>query len=134
MKKLMGTLAAVVLLSAPAFAEVTKEDVEKLTAAGISDGVVIAYVRSHGPMPKLSSQDLIDLKNAGVSDKVLEQIAQGEPAPKAEPAATPGRTKVVERRVYVAPPSAVVCAPPVWYSPWRPWRPCRPWVRVAFCW
>lgn len=131
MKKWIDTLAALMLLSAPAFAELTKEDLKKLAAAGISDGVVVAYVRSHGPMPKLSAQDLIELKSAGVSDKVLEQIARDEATPKAEPAATPVQTEVVERRVYVTPPPAVVYAPSVWYSPWRP---CRPWVRVGFCW
>lgn len=134
MKTSMGILAAVVLMSAPAFADVTKEDLKKLAAAGVSDGVVIAYVRSHGPMPRMSAQDLIDLKNAGVSDKVLEQIARAEPAPKSEAPAMPVRTEVVERRVHVAPPPAVACAPSVWYSPWRPWRPCRPWVRIGFCW
>ena len=126
MKKVIGTLAAVLLLSAASFAEVTKEDLKKLAAAQVSDSVVIAYVQAHGPMPKLSAQDLIDLKNAGVSEKVLEQVAAGEP----RPAPAPVRTEVIERRIHVAPPPVVVCVPRVCYGPWRP---CRPWIRLGFC-
>jgi len=127
MQKIIGTLAAVLLLSAASFAEVTKEDMKKLAEARVSDGVVLAYVHSHGPVPKLSAQDLIELKNAGVSDKVLEQIAGGEPKP--APADGPVRTEVVERRVHVVSPPTVVYVPHVWVGPWRPWRP---WVRVGF--
>jgi hypothetical protein len=78
-------------------------------------------------MPKLSAQDLIELKNAGVSDKVLEQIAGGGD-PKPTPAPSPVRTEVVERRVPVVAPPPVVVAPRVWCGPWRPW------VCVGICW
>lgn len=127
MRKAVVVLGVVLLLSGTAFAGVTKEDLKKLTAAQISDGVILAYIRSHGPVPKLSAQDLIELKNAGVSEKVLEQLASGDP----KPAPAPVQTKVIERRIHVVPPPAVVYAPRVWYGPWRP---CRPWVRVGFCW
>lgn len=127
MKKLIGTLAAVLVLSAACFGEVTKEDLKKLAGAQVSDSVVIAYVRSHGPMPGLSAQDLIDLKNAGVSDKVLEMLAAGDP----KPAPPSVRTEVIEGRVHVAPPPAIVHVPRVECGPWRRWRP---WVRVGFCW
>ena len=129
MKTVVGTLAAVLLLSAACTAEVTKEDLKKLAGAQVSDSVVIAYVRSHGPMPKLSAQDFIDLKTAGVSEKGLEEVAAGDPKP--APAPQTVRTQVIERRVHVVPPPAVVCVPRVCYGPWRPWRP---WVRVGFCW
>lgn len=127
-KKLLGTLAAVLLLSGASFADVTKEDLKKLAAAQVSDEVVIAYVRAHGPMPRPTAQDLIDLKNAGVSDKVLEAVAAGGP----KPAPALFRTQVVERRVVpVVPPPAAVHLPPVWCGPWHPWRPG---VRVGWCW
>ncbi len=127
MKDLLGTIAAVFLLSAASFAEVTKDDLKKLAAAQISDGVVLAYVRAHGPMPKLSAQDLIELKNAGVSEKVLEQLVIGDQ----KPAPAPLPTRVVERRVHVVPAPVVVGVPHVWYGPWRPWHP---WVRIGICW
>lgn len=122
-KKSIGTLAAVLLLSAASFADVTKEDLKKLAGAQVSDSVVIAYIRAYGPMPRLTAQDLIELKNAGVSDRVLEAVA-GDP----KPAPAPVRTQVIERRVHVVPPPAVVHVPRVWCGPWRPW------VRVGFCW
>ena len=133
MRKWIGIIAALFLLSATSFAEVTKEDLQRLAAAGISDGVVLAYIRSHGPVPKLSAQDLIELKNAGVSNNVLERIAAGEPESKVEPpvANTPVRTEVIERQVPAVSPPTVVYVPSAWYSPWRP---CRPWLRVGWCW
>jgi hypothetical protein len=124
MNKRIGTLAAVFLLSTAAFADVTKEDLKKLAAAKISDSVVVAYVRAYGPMPRMSAQDLIELKSAGLSDKVLEQIAAEGP----KPAPAPARTEAVERRVHVVLPPAVVCPPHAWHVP------CRPWGRIGFCW
>lgn len=123
MKKLIGTAVGVLLLSAASFAEVTKEDLKKLAEAQVSDGVLIAYIRAHGPVPKMSAQDLIDLKNAGLSDQVLERIAAGEPAVSPRPAPTP----VIERRVHVVTPPPVF-VPRVWV------HPCRPWIRVGFSW
>jgi len=99
MQKIIGTLAAVLLLSAASFAEVTKEDLKKLAEAQVSDGVVLAYVRSHGPMPKWSAQDMIELEGADVSENVLEQIAAGDP--KKVPTPAPVRTDVIARRVHV---------------------------------
>ena len=127
MRKAVRVLTLVLCLSGTALAEVTKEDLKKLSAAQISDGVILAYIRSHGPVPKMSAQDLIELKNAGVSEKVLEVIASGDP----RPAPVPARTEVIERRIHVVSPPAVVDAPRVWCCPWRP---SRPWVRVGFCW
>jgi hypothetical protein len=124
MKKVVATLASVLLLSAASTAEVTKEDLKKLAAAQVADRVVVAYVRSHGPMPKLSAQDLIELKNAGVSEKVLEEVASGDP----KPASASVRTEGVERRIHVISP------PPVVYVPHAGYRPWRPWVRIGFCW
>jgi hypothetical protein len=128
MKRLIETLAAVVLLSSAAFAEVTKEDLEKLAAARIPDTVVVAYVRAHGPMPKLSAQDLIELRSAGLSDQVLEQVAAaGDP----KPASAPLRREVVELRVQAVSSAPVVVVPHVRYGPCRP--RC-PWVCIGFCW
>ncbi|HLY73808.1 MAG TPA: hypothetical protein VKU80_06780 [Planctomycetota bacterium] len=137
MKKWIGTLLAVLVLSTATYGEVSKEDLQKLAAAGISDPVILAYVRSCGPAPRLSAQDLIDLKNAGLSNVVLDRIAAEEPGPKTNTpiVAKPEPRVVFERRVQVvtAPPLWVV-GPCVWVSPWRPWRPWHPWVRVGLCW
>lgn len=87
MKKFVGAWVVSLLLPATSVSDVTQDDLQKLAAPGISDSVVLAYLRSNGPVPKLSAQDLIELKTSGVSDAVLERIASGDPHPKAEPAA-----------------------------------------------
>jgi hypothetical protein len=59
--------------------DLTKEEVKRLVAAGISDDVIVEYVRKNGPVQPLTAQDLIDLRQANVSEKVL--AAMLEPAP-----------------------------------------------------
>ena len=68
--------------------DLTKEEVKRLVAAGISDDVIVEYVRTNGPVQPLTAQDLIDLRQANVSEKVL--AAMMEPA--RAPAATPSQT------------------------------------------
>lgn len=104
----MRTLASLVLLAAaPGFAaaQATKEDLKKLAKAGISEDVILTYIRANGYNGKPSSDDLIELKDAGVTDRILAGILSPEPAP--APAAPPARTEApttstvyVERSVY----------------------------------
>lgn len=84
MSKKTFALAGALLAALPlaAAADVSKEDLRKLVAAGLSDEVVLAYVKANGPVAKLSADDLIDLKKAGASDKILAAAA----APVATPA------------------------------------------------
>ena len=87
MKKLMLVLGLLGSFPLALGAEVTKEDLKVLASAGISDGVILSYVRSHGPLAKLSPEDVIELKNAGLKESLLAQILS-VPAP-AAPAAAP---------------------------------------------
>jgi len=65
--------------------DLTKEDVKRLVAAGISDDVIVEYVRHNGPVQPLTAQDLIDLRQANVSEKVLAaMMAPAEPRPTTE--------------------------------------------------
>jgi len=64
---------------------VSKEDLKKLLAVKISDTTIIAYIRSHAPAPKLSAEDLVDLKAAGASSEVLAAMVEASAA-KAPPA------------------------------------------------
>lgn len=66
--------------------DVSKEDIKKLVAAGVSDDVIVAFIRTHGPVAALSAEDMIDLRNAHVSDRVLAAMVQASAAP---PAASP---------------------------------------------
>ncbi|HTF57940.1 MAG TPA: hypothetical protein VK661_11975, partial [Planctomycetota bacterium] len=77
-------LTLVLLAVAPAFAaaQASKEDLKKLAKAGLSDDVIVAFLKANGGAVKLSSDDLVDLKSAGLSDKVL--AAMLAPAEKAK--------------------------------------------------
>src|SRR5678816_3976680 len=60
--------------------DLTKEEVKRLVAAGISDDVIVEYVRSN-PVQPLTAQDLIDLRQANVSEKVLAALMASARAP-----------------------------------------------------
>src|SRR5579859_7115381 len=70
--------------------DVTKEDVKKLVAAGVSDDVIVDFIRFHGPVSPLSTEDLLDLRAAHVSAKVLAAMieAVSSPGEEVEPAAS----------------------------------------------
>jgi hypothetical protein len=151
----MKTLMAIAVLAAAplaASADVSKEDIKKLAAAGVGDEVILSYIRTHGPVQSLSADDLVELKKAGASEKVLSAAAGGSatrtpmpqverqaPAPSTEyPSYTPSYT-----------PSTVVYdssyAPyypyystyywggyPYYYSYWPRYSWCGPRVGVGF--
>src|SRR5579883_3071819 len=85
------------LLAALAFLtfapDVSKEDVKKLVAAGVSDDVVVAYIRTHGPTPALSAEDMTELRNAHVSDRVLAAMVVASKAPPSESPEPPGNVE-----------------------------------------
>src|SRR5262245_19939343 len=97
MKTLAMTLTFLALPLALA-AQVTKEDIKKLTAAGISDEVILSYVKANGPVAKLSAEDVIELKQAGASEKLLSVILdspQSERAVEKQGVTRPATTSVV---------------------------------------
>ncbi|HYF00688.1 MAG TPA: hypothetical protein VEJ18_17335 [Planctomycetota bacterium] len=99
MSKLVMSLAFLVAAPLAAVAQASKDDIKKLAAAGVSDEVILAYVRSNGA-PRLSADELIELKNAGVTEKVLAALASpAAPAPAPSTPAPATRTEVVERVV-----------------------------------
>lgn len=79
MKKLALILFMTGLVPATAWAEVTKEQVKKLLAAGVSEDLVLAFIRQNGPVVRLSADDLVELKAAGAGDRVLSALL-AEPA------------------------------------------------------
>jgi hypothetical protein len=84
MKNLALALAFLAGLPLAAAAQVSKEDIKKLAGAGISDDVILSYVKANGPVAKLSAEDVVELKQAGASEKVLTAILAG-PAPAPAP-------------------------------------------------
>jgi len=47
-------------------------DVKELARAGVSDEVIISQIRNSRTRYQLSAQEIIDLKNAGVSERVID--------------------------------------------------------------
>lgn len=50
----------------------TLVDIKALTAADVSDEVIISQIRSSRTVYRLSANDIIDLHDAGVSNKVID--------------------------------------------------------------
>jgi uncharacterized membrane protein len=97
---------------------VTPQDVIAMSQAGISPEVIATHVRTNGVTQQLQVNDLIYLRNQGVSDSVL-QAMQTAPTAQARYAATytaaippppPARPVVVEH-VYPA-----YCPPPYYWG------------------
>jgi len=51
-------------------------DVKKMTKAGLSDDVIISQIDATKSVYHLSSADIIDLKKAGVSQRVINHMIQ----------------------------------------------------------
>lgn len=51
-------------------------DIEKMSNAGISDDKIIGIIDSTGSTYHLTSSDVADLKNAGVSQRVIDYMLQ----------------------------------------------------------
>jgi hypothetical protein len=113
MKTSALTLAILAALPLAAAADVSKEDLKKLLAAGISDDVILTFVRTHGPVQKLSADDVIELKQAGASERVLNSVMAPAPAPKPQVV-----ERVVEKQVYVPQTTYVYDSTPTYiYTP-----------------
>jgi hypothetical protein len=76
MKKMILPAAFLFLSASLAFATVTKDDVRKLLAAGISEDTIILFIHRNAPAVSPSPEDLAELKNAGASDKVLNALVE----------------------------------------------------------
>ncbi|HZL88326.1 MAG TPA: glycine zipper domain-containing protein [Pirellulaceae bacterium] len=78
---------------------VTSEDAIAMTRAGLSDDVVISHIRAHGVARPLEVNDLIYLRNQGVSDAVIKAL-QTSPGPVAVVRGPPGPPPVVVHEYY----------------------------------
>jgi hypothetical protein len=100
---------------------VTVPDVIAMTQAGLSDDVITTHIRSSGVAQPLGVNDLIQLRNLGVRDTVINAMQQTPPRGAqpvsyvASPAYPPGGV-IVEHHY----PAYPVYGPPVWCAPPRP--------------
>lgn len=107
----------------PAVPRLSKEDVITLTAAKVSDRVIISQIQASGSRFALATQDLVDLTNAGVSGSVVEAMVKTS--------GTPPDAEVATQRArdgYYGPVYWRAVSPPPWYYPsvyypWYPWYP-----------
>jgi len=91
-------------------ASMTKQDVIMLSQAKVSDDVIISQIKASHSYFQLSTQDLIDLVNAGVGEKVIEAMIKTEES---------ARYAVGPKRYYYYPPYYWYPGYPYWY-PWYP--------------
>ena len=92
MKTTILALGIVLAPLAAAFGDVDKEELKKLCKAGLSDELILNYVRAKGPLATLSADDVVDLKKAGISDPLLASLIGLAEPPKAKPAPVPAST------------------------------------------
>jgi hypothetical protein len=117
MKKIALAFTFLAALPLAVAAQVSKEDLKKLAAAGISDDVILSYVRANGGVARLSAEDVIELKQAGASEKLLSSVlGSGAAAAPSAPAA-PQRSTVTTDQ-YMPPSSSYVYdSSPYYYTP-----------------
>jgi hypothetical protein len=134
-------IATVILALAPlaASADVSKDDIKKLAAAGVGDEVILGFIRSNGPVARLSADDLVELKEAGAGEKVLTVLAGGS-APSARPqAGERPADRVAEKSLYPA-STTYVYESPSYYPSYYPYSwpsyyyGCYPRYSYSTCW
>jgi hypothetical protein len=95
MGRVILTVGVLSQLSLAAFADVGKEEIKKLAQAGLSDDLILNYVRFKAPLARLSADDVVDLKKAGLNDSLLANLmplqetgVEGKAVPKSGLAST----------------------------------------------
>lgn len=86
----MKTLALILVFAALQDRPFTKDDVLKLTKAGIGDEVILAKIEQDKASLSFTPADLAELKRSGVSDRVVARLSEltgKKPAPAEPPAA-----------------------------------------------
>lgn len=112
-------------------------DIKAMAQAGVSDEVIISQIRATGSTYRLSAADIIELHNAGVSNKVIDyMINTATQAPRS--AAPVRQTRIVYAPEPPPPPiveTVTVCPGPtyVWISGEWIWSGGR-WVWVSGRW
>ncbi len=111
MKYVLMTALALFVPTAFAMAQdVTKEDVVKLSKAGLSDQVIIEFMKSRNTRIALTANDVVDLKAAGVGNGVITFMLESPPQEKVDGnrgcgAAEARSTSVTVQPTVVTPPA-----------------------------
>ena len=97
---------------------VTVGDVVAMHQASLSDEVIITHLRGYGVAQRPKVEDLITLRNHGVSDAVVKAMQETPPPQPPYPPPQPARPVVIEEHYYGPP-----YPPPYWH--YRPYYPHR---------
>jgi outer membrane lipoprotein SlyB len=89
----------------------TLADVKALAKAGISEDVIIAQLGSSHTVFHLSSADIIDLRDSGVTDKVIDYMINTPSTVGASSETPPGTTTYIQQPPPLPPVDSVVVAP-----------------------
>jgi hypothetical protein len=100
---------------------VTPQDVVAMTQAGLSDDVIATHVRANGMAQPLAANDLINLRNMGVRDSVINVMQQTPPR-----MAQSNQPLAMYPATYPMGPAPVMVAPYYPYPGWGPWGPPPP--------
>ena len=97
MKKILAMVVLGIAFPMTAAADVTKEDILKLTGAGISQDVIVNFIKANAPVRNFTADELVELKKKGVGDRVLAALTAkpAKPAPRPAPRPKAPRTSVV---------------------------------------
>jgi hypothetical protein len=141
-------LLFVAAVPTPALAVSTRDLIE-LSKAGLGDDVLVALIEADGTVFNLDAPKILELRDAGVSERVITAMLRNatRPAPDAASAAMeahgaaappPAPAEHVGAPYFVIigekPPAAEPPTQPTYYLPWIPWagiqahpvRPARP--------
>ena len=105
-------------------------DVKALAKAGISEDVIVSQIKSSRTVFHLSAADIIELRDAGVTDKVVNYMIN-TPSTVGESSATASTTVVVQQAPPPPPVETVVIAPGpgyIWVSGEYVWNGGWYWV------
>ena len=103
---------------------VSVADVKMLAKAGMSDEVILSHIRNAHAMYRLSTAEIIELKDAGASQKVIDFMINTAPAVAPDsPAPAPAPAQVQEVSVGTSAPAVIVETMPVAPAPGYIWVP-----------
>jgi hypothetical protein len=96
----------------------TNQSIIKMARANVSDDIIIAKIRQSKTRFDLSTDGIVQLKEAGVSDRVLSVMMSAADTPKSEPATKPPAVSPTAgtAKTTRTPTRAVITQPPATYG------------------
>ena len=70
----LAALVALLIMATPAWAALSVEDIKEMAKVGVPDSIIISTISNSEEVFHLSAQDIIDLKQSGISDDVIEAM------------------------------------------------------------